>query len=214
MSPGGSSSPRRRLAYVMPGAALASLIAAALGIFRLVSTGGSTWVWAGVVFLLGAPMVAVLAYGRLRTANAMIWVEGDRIGVSNALGVRRDISLDDAKFILLCSVQTGNRTNSMRCIFVVDGSGRARLRFYGAEALQPGGVARVSEATHLPLRGSWDESWPLDRLKTEFPGAVSMNLALFGYVAEHRNLVYWAVWAGTFVIGAVALVIYIVVSHP
>ncbi len=211
----GWGKPRRRLDYVYPAAVVGGVGVVAAGVLRLLSSGAPpSAVWAAVVLVLVAPILAVFAYGSLRTANAKVWVKGDRIGISNALGVRSAIPITDADFIQLCGMQIREDATPIRSMFIVDKGGRARLRFYGADALTPGGIERLGGASGLALRGSLEETVSAVKLAKDLPGAVSVNMRVSGAVVRHPALVYWGGSAVVFVIGLIGIAVYVVLSHP
>jgi hypothetical protein len=161
------------------------------------------------IAIAAAIIAAAFAYARLRTLNSVIYVKEDRIGVSNAIGWRKELPIDDIDHIQECSVLVRDETAPMKVLLVVDKTGRCRLRFYGADSLQAGGIEEVSARTGLPVKGSWEEMIPLVEMEKTLPGSASRMLIVSGGILQHRTLAAWGIGGGTFVIGLIITVIYI-----
>jgi hypothetical protein len=151
----------------------------------------------------------VLMYSQLRLSNATVYVKGDRIGVTNALRIRRELQIADVGYLQLCSLAMNDAARPLGMFLVITQKGRCRLRFYGADALRRGGIDEVSALSGLELRGSWDQKVSLAQLRSEFPGAISRTLAISGLSAQDPTMFFWVVTAVVYVIGLVGVFIYL-----
>lgn len=209
VGPFSSGDRRHALDYVDWRAVVAAAVAVVAAVLRVLVTGQSgNYLLIGAV-LVGALLALLLVYARLRIVNSSLYMKGDRIGVSSALGTRTEVAVRDVAYLQKCSVAVTNGPAAIRLLAVMNRSGRCVLRFYGADGLQEGGIDRIASAAGVEVRGSWDESIPLDVLRKQFPGAATLSLTVSGGILQHRNLTYWGLMLVTIValLGFTALLI-------
>ncbi len=191
---------RRALDYVDWRAVAVGAVAVIAAVLRVLLTGQSgNYLLIGLV-IVGALLAALLVYARLRVVNSSLYLKGDRIGVSSALGLRTEVPVATVGFLQKCSVAIRNGPAPMRSLLVVNKEGRCVLRFDGADGLEEGGIERIGSAAGVEVNGSWDETIPFDVLRKKFPGAATFTQTVSGGILQHRNLTYLGVGLVTIVL--------------
>lgn len=141
-----------------------------------------------VLFFAGLAVV-FLVYYRLRLANVTIYVRGDRVGLTNFLGFRKDVAIEDIAALVLFSVALPRRTQPLPFVVAVSKSGRGLFSFSGADQLGPAGISSVATAAGLELRGNWTDTLSSSAIEERYPGTISPIARFFVWVVAHRSTV-------------------------
>jgi hypothetical protein len=140
------------------------------------------------IVLLPAAAAAFFAYYCLRQANVTMYVRGDRIGVTNWLGVRKEVARHDVAAIVMCSVSLPQRQQPLPMVVVVSKSGRCLFTLSGADELGVIGIRRLSSVAGLELRGSWTDALSLAGLEARYPGSAPPASGFLVWLLSHRSL--------------------------
>ena len=151
---------------------------------RLLSGGGALGDLG--VFVAGVSGIAilVLGYGRLRFANAGLFLTNGRVGVIGTLGGRTAIDVSQVEHFHRCTLSPAN-ARPYRVLLFVDRGGTAVLRLPTADLISEEGLAELARQTGIPLRGSWDENHSPAEMAKRFPGSVHRVTLAGGSVLAH-----------------------------
>jgi hypothetical protein len=131
----------------------ASIVAA--GVLRVLYGGQSGWTFL-MAILAGLVIVGlVVLYGYLRFWNATVFLAGDRIGVTNALGLRHSVAIREVDSLLRKTERPTQRERPIGILVIVTKDPKRSVRFAGGNRLEPGGIERIAERIHVPIQGSW-----------------------------------------------------------
>jgi hypothetical protein len=140
---------------VMVSATVAGLAAVAAAVLRVLGGGQS------LAFLLTSLLAALLIvcllflYALLRVRNAALYVRGDRIGISNALGIRNEIPIAMLDHIRKDVVASAGLAPTP-ALLIVTKDPKKTLTFRGADRLESGGIDRVASLLNQQIQGSWE----------------------------------------------------------
>src|SRR5205823_6433797 len=109
--------------------------------------------------------------GRLRFANAGVFLSDDRVGVVGTLGGRSGVRVSQVDHFQPCTVSSAN-ARPCRVLLFIDPSGSALLRLPTADLVSEEGLAELARRTGIPLRGSWDDTLSPAEVARQFPGSV------------------------------------------
>jgi len=138
------------------------------------------------VFVAGVSGIAilVLGYGRLRFANAGLFLTNGRVGVIGTLGGRTGVDVSQVEHFHRCTLSPAN-ARPYRVLLFVDRAGTAVLRLPTADLISEEGLAELARQTGIPLRGSWDENLSPAEMAKRFPGSVPRMTLAGGSVLAH-----------------------------
>jgi hypothetical protein len=114
----------------------------------------------GVASFLASLLVAafgiwlLFVYAWMRVRNATLYVTEDRIGITNALGIRREIPISMVDHLRISAANTKVPT-PLGVLQIVAKDPTKTIRFRGGDRLEPGGIERVARAVNVALEGSW-----------------------------------------------------------
>jgi hypothetical protein len=186
-------------------AGVAGLVAFIAAAFR-VALGYQSASFLAVGIAVAALIVAfALVYVQLRKRNVGIFFRNGRIGVADAFGRPTGMDLSQADHLQLCTLAARN-FRPIRLLLVIERNGRVGLRFYGADALEPGGVERLAERAHVPIHGSWEEAYRPADLEKRFPAALPLGQRISYAIVENPTRTTWIV-AGATILAFVVLTI-------
>lgn len=174
-----------------------------LGLVREVASGKSVF-WTLLVFV--AAGAAFFSYYRLRQANVTLYVRGDRIGLTNSLGMGKEVPTNEVAALVMCSVSLPQRKEPLPILVAIAKTGRCLFRVSGADQLGLPGIREVASAAGVQMRGGWEEALSLDEMEARYPGCGSRAAGFFAWVLAHRTLMNWVIILGTIFI-FVALVV-------
>ena len=99
---------------------------------------------------------AVVLYAVLQFRNTSVYVKGGRIGITNALGIGRDVAVSEVIRLSKASEDPAYRGGKpVNVLVIVTSNPRHVLRLRGADQLDNGGADRLASAINVPLDGSW-----------------------------------------------------------
>jgi hypothetical protein len=168
-----------------------------LGLVRQLATGRSIF-WTLLLFVVAGALF--LAYYRLRQANVTLYVRGDRIGLTNSLGLRKDVPISQVAAMVMCSVSLPRRAQPLPTLLTVAKSGRCLFRLSGGDQLGLTGIREVASAAGVELRGGWTDTLSLDGIEARYPGCGSEAASFFAWILNHRRWVNWVIIVGTILV--------------
>jgi len=142
----------------------------------------------------------------LYLANVSLYVRTGKLGATDFLARRREISLEDASALHLCSVAYNNGANVQPYLLAITKSSRCAFAIASADHYSVDEIGRVAGAAYIPVCGSWRELIPLDELDRRLPGALSAFWRFLAGDWRHPKLV-----SATIVSVLVALIVLVVV---
>jgi hypothetical protein len=151
---------------------------------RLLSGGRALGDLAVYVAGVSAIAILVLGYGRLRFANAGIFLTNGRVGVIGTLGGRTGVDVSQVDHFQRCTLSPAN-ARPYRVLLFVDRGGSAALRLPTADLISEEGLAELARRTGIPLRGSWDDKLSPGEMAKRFPGSVPRITLAGGSVLAH-----------------------------
>jgi len=175
---------RHRLDYLDPRLFGIVALIVVVGLVREFASRRISW----TILLLPAAAAVFFAYYRLRQANVTLYMRGERIGLTNWLGMHKDVAVTDVAAIVMCSVSLPQRRQPLPLVLAVSKSGRCLFNVSGADELGSIGIRRLASATGLELRGSWTDTLPLAGLEARYPGSAPPASGLFVWLLTHRSL--------------------------
>ena len=135
-------------------AAVAAGVVLVAGAILRVASGGQTMSSLFVALLLAVAIILLLfAYAWLRIHNASVFFDNGRIGVTNALGIRRDVPVTSVDHI---QVTTPIGPNFSSTLVIVRREGRGVIKFRGADRLNAIEIQRLAEIAGIPLQNAVD----------------------------------------------------------
>ncbi len=141
----------RRFAAAM----FAGLVIVVGAVYRVMSGGQAPTSLLIAVILAAAIILALFVYAWLRRRNASVFLDRGVIGVTNALGFRRQVPVTVVDRIELGTPAT---PNSSPTLMIVCRDRGGAITFRGADRLDQVGIRRLADVAGLPLRGSFDQS--------------------------------------------------------
>jgi hypothetical protein len=138
---------------------------------RSIIWGSGAFTWAvgfGAILFLG-----IGVHYALYLANVSLYVRAGRLGATDFLGRRHEISLEDASALHLCSVAYNNGANVQPYLLTITKLNRCAFAIASADHFSVNDIGRVAGAASIPISGSWRELIPLNELDRRFPGALS-----------------------------------------
>lgn len=180
---------------------LLAIVAAivAVGLVREAMSGRSIF-W--TLLLFAGAAAAFLAYYRLRQANVTLYARGYRVGITNSLGSRKEVAIENVAALVMCSVVLPERKHPLPLVVAVSKSGRCLFRLSGADQLTAAGIRSVATAAGIELRGSWSDTLSSSAIEAHYPGTISPMASLLIWVFAHRALL-------SVCVGAVTLLIFV-----
>jgi hypothetical protein len=176
---------RQWTGYLDPRLVAITLGIVASGLGRAVATKTISW----TVLVLPAAAVPFVAYYLLRRANVTLYLRSDRIGITNSLGIRKEVAITSLAALVICSVSLPQRQQPLPLLIGVSKSGRCLLRFSGADRLGLSGIRHIAAVAGLELRGSWSDTSALSQIDARYPGTAPPLSGIFVWVLAHRRLV-------------------------
>ncbi len=152
------------------------------------------------IVVLPAAAVVFYAYYRLRQANATLFVRGDRIGLTNSLGMHKEVAVGDVAAIVMCSVSLPQRRQALPLLLAVSKSGRSVFTLSGADELGATGIRRLASVAGLELLGSWIDTLSLAEIEARYPGSVPPASGLLVWLLAHRSLTSAIAIVGTILV--------------
>ncbi len=169
----------------------------AVGLVREATSGRSIF-W--TLLLFAGAGVAFSGYYLLRQANVTLYVRGDRVGLTNSLGFRKEVAIEDVAALVMCSLALPARKHPLPLVVAVSKSGRCLFRLSGADQLTAAGIRSVATAAGIELRGSWSETVTSSAIEVHYPGTISPVASLLVWVLAHRAIVGVCVGAFTLLV--------------
>jgi len=159
------------------------------------------------ILLLPAAAAVFFVYYRLRQTNVTLYMRGERIGLTNWLGVHKEVAVSDVAAIVMCSVSLPQRQQPLPLLVAVSKSGRCLFSLSGADELSVIGIRRLASAAGLELGGSWTDTLSLAGIETRYPGTAPPASGLLVWLLAHRSITSAIAIVATIVvfIGLVAL---------
>jgi hypothetical protein len=140
------------------------------------------------ILLLPAAAAVFFAYYHLRQTNVTLYVRGRRIGLTNSLGVHKEVAVGDLAAIVMCSVSLPQRQQPLPLLLAVSKSGRCLFSLSGADELGVIGIRRLASAAGLELQGSWTDTSSLASIEARYPGSAPPAGGFFVWLLAHRSL--------------------------
>jgi hypothetical protein len=139
---------------------------------RLLVGGGAVGDLAVFVAGMSALALVLFSYGRLRFANAGLFLADGRLGVIGALGGRTGVDASQVDHLQLCTL-TPATGRPYGLLLFIDRSGRAILRLSVADLIPAEGLEQLSRQAGVRLVGSWQDTYAPADLARRFPGSVA-----------------------------------------
>jgi hypothetical protein len=147
MHPG--SIDRRLMAWGL----LVGLITVAAGFMRVIA-GGQSQAGLMTAAVVGVIVLCLLfLYAWLRRRNATLYVRGDRLGVTNWLGIRQELPISIVDYMQIVP-STPKVPVPPRILLIVAKDPRRTIQFSGGDRLEAGGIERVSSLSGVQLKPS------------------------------------------------------------
>jgi len=162
--------------------------------------------WA--LLLFGGAGAVFVAYINLRQANVTLYLRGDRIGLTNFLGLRKEVRVDELAALVMCSVELPQRNQPLPLLIAQSKSGRCRFRFDGADGLSVKEIRDIATVAQLEIKGTWFDDVTMSELVTRYPGSLSYGERFAGWASGPHS----AVTALGFVVTVVVLVSVLLVA--
>jgi hypothetical protein len=152
-------------------------LAVAAGVLLIASAGrllsGSQALGELAIYVAAVSAIAilVLGYGRLRFANAGLFLANGRVGVIGTLRGRSGVDVSQVDHFQRCTLSPAN-ARPYRVLLFVDRHGSAVLRLPTADLISEDGLAELARRTGIPLLGSCDDNLSPGEMAKRFPGSV------------------------------------------
>lgn len=143
-----------------------------------------------LAYFFGAVAAAILVlfvYGRLRFANAGLFLSGGRVGVIDFLGRRTGVEASSVDRFQLGTLAT-QRGRHFGVLLLIDRSGRSLLRLNVVELIPPEDLVAFSQRSGIPIQGSLQEAYTPAELAGRFPRSLSRAFLTGDTIAAHP---YW-----------------------
>jgi hypothetical protein len=125
------------------------------GVLRVIY-GGQDPTGFAVAVLAGFVMFGLfIGYWLLRFRNATVYFRDGRVGLTDAFGLRHELSAADVGQIIKKVENPYKNRESVAVLLIFSKRGKRVLRFTRADRLEPGGVERLAAAIGVPVEGSW-----------------------------------------------------------
>lgn len=194
---------RRSFAYLDPRLLAVGAAIIVVGLVRDFLGGLPNW----TLVVLPSVAAAGFLYYRLRQINVTLYARGERMGLTNSLGIANDVPVADVAYLVMCSLSLPRREQPLPLLVAVSKSGRCLFRLSGADRMALSEIRRLAAAAGLELRGSWTDTLTLSGIESRYPGTVSRFGRLAAWVLVHQRLVSTVTIAATgFVFVALVLV--------
>jgi hypothetical protein len=125
------------------------------GIARVESGGQNATVFALAIIAGVAIFAVVLAYGVVLYRNTTLYVHAGRVGTTNWLGLRHEVSCEMVQRLQRSKEDPYGTGRPIAVLTVVTTDPRDQLKIFAADALEPGGVERVAFAIGVSVDGNW-----------------------------------------------------------
>jgi hypothetical protein len=133
---------------------------------------------------MSAIVLVMLSYGRLRFANAGLFLADGRVGVIGVLGGRNGVDATQVDHLQLCTL-TPATGRPYGLLLFIDRSGRAILRLSAADLIPAEGLEQLSRKAGVRLLGSWQDTYAPADLARRFPGSVARGTQAGNSVLAH-----------------------------
>lgn len=132
------------------------------------AVGMSAFLW---VLIFGSLLaISIGVRYRLYLVNGTLYVRSGKIGVTDFLGRHREMPLETAGALQLCSVVSN--AGSQPYLIGLARDGRRTFSIPGADHYTAADIYRVASAAGIDVLGSWGDKVPLSELNRRYPGSL------------------------------------------